>query len=98
MILLKLTIGKTYRVFTPTSVYAPKQGRSVAEKERFYDQLQSVTAMVPHSEVLSPIGDWNEGVHDGCGYKKQNAEGDRFFSDAHRMVICVTLFKKGTAT
>ena len=57
MILLKLIIGKT--VFTIISVYAPQQGRPAAEKERFYDQLQSVTAKVPLSEVLIPLGDWN---------------------------------------
>ena len=57
IILLKLIIGKT--VFTIISVYAPQQGRPAAEKERFYDQLQSVTVKVPLSEVLIPLGDWN---------------------------------------
>ena len=89
IILLKLIIGKT--VFTIISVYAPQQGRPAVEKERFYNQLQSVTAKVPLSEVLITLG-----VHGGFGYGKRNAEGERLldFADAHHMVICNTLFKK----
>ena len=104
IILLKLIIGKT--VFTIISVYAPQQGRPAVEKERFYDQLQSVTAKVPLSEVLIPLGDWNghvgasadgyEGVRGGFVYRKHNAKGERLldFADAHHMVICNTMFKK----
>ena len=104
IILLKLIIGKT--VFTLASVYAPQQGRSKAEKERFYDQMHSVATKIPPSEVFIPFGDWNghvgasadgyEGVHGGFGYGGRNAEGETLldFADAHHMVICNTLFKK----
>ena len=93
-------------VFTLISVYAPQQGRTVAEKERFYDQLHSIVAKIPSSEVLIPLVDWNghvgasaggfEGVHGGYGYSKCNTEGESLldFADAHHLVICNTLFKK----
>lgn len=57
IILLRLVIGKV--VFAFISVYAPQVGRAEAEKERFYDQLQSAVAKIPASEVLIPVGDWN---------------------------------------
>ena len=57
IILIRLVIGKV--VLTFLSVYAPQAGLQEAEKDRFYDQLQSVMARIPASEVLIPLGDWN---------------------------------------
>ena len=69
-------------VFTFLSVYAPQAGLQEAEKDRFYNQLQSVMARIPVSEVLIPLGDWNghvgadnngfEEVHHGKGFGIQN--------------------------
>ena len=104
IILLKLFIGPT--VYNFISVYAPQQGRPDAEKDRFYDQLNSVIARIPTKEVLIPGGDWNghvgstadgfKQVHGGFGYGERNSEGDRLldFAVAHDLVIGNTLFEK----
>ena len=104
IILLKLIIGKS--VYTFISVYAPHTGRPDSERDRFYDQLNSVIAKVPPSEVLIPGGDWNvhvgtsadgfEEVHGGFGYGVRNDEAADFldFAVAHDLVIGNTLFKK----
>ena len=105
IILLKLIIGKTVYVFL--SVYAPqKSGYTDAVKDQFYDQLTSVLAKIPPSEVLIPGGDWNghvgstadgyEGVHGGFGYGERNKEGERIleFALAHDLIIGNTLFMK----
>ena len=104
IILLKLIIGRT--VYTLVNVYAPQQGRLAAEKEKFYDQLNSVVARVPPNEVLITGGNWNghvgkaaagfEEVHGGFGYGERNYEGNRLleFAVAHDLVIGNTLFKK----
>ena len=90
IILIRLVIGKV--VFTFLSVYAPQAGLQEAEKDRFYDQLQSVVARIPASEVLIPLGDWNghvgadsngfEEVHHGKGFGVRNVEGERLLEFA----------------
>ncbi|CAH1263777.1 Hypp2763 [Branchiostoma lanceolatum] len=77
-----------------------------AEKERFYDQLQSTIAKIPASEILFPIGDWNghvgedvhgfEEVHGGHGFGDRNAEGERLleFALANDLLVGNTLFIK----
>ena len=60
IILLKLIICKA--VFTFLSVYASQLGRTVPEKERFYDQLQCAVAKVPATEILIQVGDWSSHV------------------------------------
>ena len=104
IILLKLIIGKTVYVFL--SVYAPQTGKTAAEKDKFYDLLNSVLSKIPPSEVLIPGGDWNghvgstadgfEGVHGGFGYGVRNSDGDRIleFALAHDLIIGNTLFMK----
>ena len=104
IILLKLIIRKTVYVFF--SVYAPQKGRTDAEKDQFYDQLISVLAKIPPSEVLIPSGDWNghvrstadgyEGVHGGFGHGKHNGEGEKIleFVLAQNLIIGNTLFMK----
>ena len=104
IILLKLIIGK--EIYTFLSVYAPQTGRPDAEKDIFYDQLNSIIAKVPSNEVLIPGGDWNghvgvsadgfEEVHGGFGFGERNEEGDRLleFAVAHDLVIGNTIFKK----
>ena len=90
IILIRLVIGKV--VFTFLSVYTPQAGLQEAEKDRFYDQLQSVVARIPASEVLIPLRDWNghvgadsngfEEVHHGKGFGVRNVEGERLLEFA----------------
>ena len=65
IILMKVIIGKA--VFTFLSVYAPQVGLPEADKDRFYDQLQSTVARVPASELLIPVGYWNGHVGEEAG-------------------------------
>ena len=104
IILIRLVIGKV--VFTFLSVYAPQAGLQEAEKDRFYNQLQSVLARIPASEVLIPLGDWNghvgadsnrfEEVHHGKGFRVWNVEGERLlkFALANNLVVGNTCFRK----
>ena len=75
-------------------VYVPQCGLSDSVKDIFYDQLRSVTAMIPASEFLIPCGDWNghvgstgsgyKEVHGGYGYGKPHpdSEGERILEYA----------------
>ena len=93
-------------VFTFLSVYAPQAGLQEAEKDRYYDQLQSVMARIPASEVLIPLGDWNghvgadsngfEEVHHGKGFGVRNVEVERLleFALANDLVVGNTCFRK----
>ena len=93
-------------MFTFLSVYAPQAGLQEAEKDRFYDQLQSVMARIPASEVLIPLGYWNghvgadsnrfEEVHHGKGFGVRNVEGERLleFALANDLVVGYTCFRK----
>jgi hypothetical protein len=84
IILIILIIGKT--VVTFISVYAPQSSLPEAEKDCFFDQLQSFVTKILASEVLIPIGGWNghvgskscgfEEVHKGWGYGVRNTEGE----------------------
>ena len=108
IILFKLVIGKV--VFTFLSVYAPQAGLQEAEKDQFYDQLQSVMARIPASEVLIPLGDWNghvgadsngfEEVHHGKGFGVGNVEGERLleFALANDLVVGNTCSKRECPT
>ena len=104
IILIRLVIGKV--VFTFLSVYAPQAGLQEAEKDQFYDQLQSVMARIPASEVLIPLGDWNghvgadsngfKEVHHGKVFSVWNVEGERLleFALANVLVVGNTCFRK----
>ena len=104
IILMKLIIGKA--VFSFLSVYAPQVGLSEAEKERFYDCLQSTVAKIPASEILIPVGDWNGHVgaaagayldaHGNHGYGSRNVEGERIleFAIANELRVGNTWFQK----
>ena len=104
ILLLKLVIGKN--VFTFVSLYAPQVNRDVADRDRFYDQLQSAVMKVPASEVLFFLGDWNghvgadavdyEEVHGGHGFGKRNPAGDRIleFAQANDLLVGNTQFIK----
>ena len=75
------------RQFSPSSVYMhlirtnPKLSRNV------YDELQHAVAKVPATEILIPVGDWNDHIsaaasvysdaHSGHSFSARNAEGYR---------------------
>lgn len=104
ILLLKMVIGR--KVYSFLSVYAPQAGLGDADKDRFYDQLRSVVAKTPASEILIPCGDWNghvgvaaagyESVHGGNGWGTRNAEGERVleFAVSCDLVVGNTCFKK----
>ena len=66
-------------------VYAPQCGRSMSEKEKFYEEMGRGCEVENANEVLICIGDFNvhigkevdgfEGVHGGFGIGKRNLEG-----------------------
>ena len=104
IILIRLIIGKG--VYTFISVYAPQSGLTEADKQSFYDMLQSVVAMIPSSEIVIPLGDWNghvglecngfEDVHGGHGFGTRNVEGQRVleFALANDLVVGNACFIK----
>jgi len=67
--------------------YAPQTGRSLEEKDSFWDQMISVTGNIPASELIVVGGDLNghvgtnvdgyDGVHRGYGFGERNADGER---------------------
>ena len=101
---LQLIVGKQIHTFI--ALYAPQANLSKAEKDIFYDDLQSTIMGVPPSEELILLGDWNghvgassccyEGVHGGHGYGTRNGEGDRIleFALANDLLVGNTLFVK----
>ena len=105
ILLLRLIIGNA--IFTILSLYAPQSGhKEPGIKERFYDQLQSIVAKIPATEMLVMVGDWNGHVgaeagaydeaHGGHGYGVRNAEGESVleFAIANDLIVGNTLFRK----
>ena len=87
---LSVVIGK--QVYAFFSVYAPQQGISQADKDHFYDQLQSAMMTVPATDVIIILGDLNGHVgaradgygdaHGGQGYGARKKEGERILKFA----------------
>ena len=73
---LSVVIGK--QVYAFFSVYAPQQGLSQADKDHFYDQLQSALMTIPATDVIIILGDLNGHVgataDGGQGYGARNKE------------------------
>ncbi|MES9950785.1 MAG: endonuclease/exonuclease/phosphatase family protein, partial [Candidatus Thiodiazotropha sp.] len=104
IILIRMTIGKMVFVFV--CIYAPQANLSEAEKDRFYQMLQSTMAKIPASEQLIVCGDWNghigskstgfEEVHGGQAIGKRNTEGERVleFAFANELIVGNSWFKK----
>lgn len=102
-------IGITLKLDTKNismiQVYAPQQGRPVAEKEDFYNSLQDVTESAKYRENVIIMGDWNghvghdrEGVRDvvgAHGLGDRNADGSRIidFCILNGLSIMNTYFK-----
>ena len=102
--MIKLLIGK--RIISIVSTYAPQQGLSNDEKDRFYEELISLTAKVGENELLIIGGDLNghvgkdangyQGMHGGFGFVTRNVEGERILEmgAALDMIVCNTFYKK----
>ena len=98
IIFIRLIKGK--EVYTFNSVEAPQSGLTEADKQSFYDMLQSVVAKIPSSEIVIPFWDWNghvglecnrlEDVHGGHGFGTRNVEGERMleFALVNDLVVC----------
>lgn len=92
------------RIVSVISVYCPQIGRSDAEKNDFYDNLNA-EVMGKNGNCIV-LGDFNghvgssqdgyEGVHGGYGYGERNRAGERVleFADSFDMIIGNTFFKK----
>ena len=55
IMVLKLIFGK--RIFTFVALYAPQANGPMADKNLFYDQLESTVMGIPTSEELIFLGD-----------------------------------------
>ena len=104
LMMIKLLVGK--RVVAVISTYAPQQGLSDVEKDKFYEDLISLVSKVGENDMLVIGGDFNghvgkeangyQGIHGGFGYGARNVEGERILEmgAALDMVVCNTFFKK----
>ena len=80
-----LTLGK--EVMRVICAYGPQRGRPDAEKVHFYDEMGSEWDLGSSSEIIVSLKNFNghlgkyaegcEGVHEGNGVGKRNAEGRR---------------------
>ena len=85
-------------------VYAPQQGRSVEEKEEFYENLQETYDSVKNRNNIILLGDWNghigttreglEGVLGAFSIGNLNAEGRRItdFCTINNLAIMNTFY------
>lgn len=104
IILVKLVVGDL--VLNVISTYAPQVGRSDADKNRFWDDLEDMIRGVPNNEKLFIGGDLNghvgirregfEKVHGGFGYGDRNQEGEEIlnFAVAYDLMLANTFFRK----
>ena len=95
--------GKILRLF---SCYAPQVGRSEAEKDLFYENLQEELLERKEGEVILMRGDFNghvgsradgyEGIHGGHGIGVRNEEGRRLleFCSQGSLALANTWLKK----
>ena len=103
MVVVKIHGGKILRLL---SCYAPQVGRSEAEKDLFYEDLQEELLERKEGEVILLGGDFNghvgsradgyEGIHGGQGIGVRNEEGRRLleFCSQGSLVLANTWFKK----
>jgi len=94
------------KVIRVISAYRPQAGRSLDEKNLFYDNLGSEYELQGTNEMVFGLGDFNghvgkqiegcEGVHGGNGIGKRNAEGRMLleFCDERELCVANTWFKK----
>jgi len=59
MRLCKIRIKSKYNNLTLISIYAPTEDKTEAEKEKFYDDLQTIFDRTPKSDTVIVLGDAN---------------------------------------
>ena len=79
--------------------YAPQSGRTSAEKEWFYDKIESEWDLQNVGELVLSMGDFNghigkwidgfEGVHEGNGIGARNVEGRMLLEFCDEKELCV---------
>ena len=89
---------------TVMQVYAPTTNAKEAEAERFYEDLQDLLELIPKTDVLFIIGDWNAkvgsqeipGVTSKFGLGVQNEAGQRLtqLCQENTLVIANTCFQQ----
>ena len=104
IVVIKLVIGAV--LVNVLSVYAPQVGRTIEEKDKFWEELFDIVNNIPSTEKVVVAGDLNghigeerdgyETIHGGYSFGMRNAEGERIleFADATNMVVCNSVFKK----
>jgi len=104
IMLIKLIIGNT--IINIMSVYAPQVGCDDEEKDKFWQDLDSMCTEIPDVETALIAGDFNghvgernlaiERVHGRYGSGAVNPNGERLidFAVAYDLAILNTFFKK----
>ena len=104
IVVIKLVIGAV--LVNILSVYAPQVGRTIEEKDKFWEELFDIVNNIPSTEKVVVAGDLNghigkerdgyETIHGGYSFGMRNAEGERIleFADATNMVVCNSVFEK----
>ena len=95
--------GKPFNI-TVIQVYAPTSNAEEAEVEWFYEDLQDLLELIPKTDVLFIIGDWNAkvgsqeapGVTGKFGLGVQNEVGQRLteFCQENTLVIANALVEQ----
>ena len=95
--------GKPFNI-TVIQAYVPTSNTEEAEVERFYEDLQDLSELIPKKDVLFVIGDWNAkvgsqetpGVTGKFGLGIQNEAGQRLieFCQENALVRANTLFQQ----
>ena len=92
-----LTLGR--EVIHVICAYGLQSGRPDPENVHFYDEMESEWDLGSSSEIIASLGDFNghvgkcaegfEGVHQGNGVGKRNAEGRRLLEFCDERELCV---------
>ena len=85
MMSVKLIVGET--IFNVMSIYAPQKDCEEEEKDKFWQDLDSMWSEIPDDERVVVAGDFNghigesnagiERIHGGYGSGRQNCDGEK---------------------
>ena len=90
LMMIKMIVGVV--VASVSSVYRPKTGLTIDEKELFYNNPQNLVQIIDDSEKLLLCDDFNgrigkvalgyEGIHGGYVFGTRNIDGERILEFA----------------
>ena len=104
IILIKLVVGKL--ILNILSAYAPQVGLPVADKNRFWEDLEEILRGIPREEKVFIGGDLNghvgqssggfDKVHGGFGYGTRNESGEDILNVAlaYDLMLANIFFRK----